>query len=93
MVFFSHNKVLNGVVANTKYTNQGNVPAGYRPPERYYANGARSVGSVIVGSFYFEITPSGGSIFISPADHGNDQSYTVSGCYITDDAFPTADKL
>ena len=93
MVFFTHNKVLNGVTANTKYTNQGNVPTGYRPPERYYANGVRSVGSVIVGSFYFEIVPSGGSIFISPADHSNDQSYTISGCYITNDAFPTADKL
>ena len=93
LVFFSHNKVVGGVVANTKYTNQGNAPAGYKPVAKYYANGIRMVGSVINGSFYFEILPDGSTVFESTANHTNDQSYVVSGCYITDDTFPTADKL
>jgi len=93
MVFFTFNKALSVVVANTYYTNQGNAPTGYMPVERYYANGVRSVGASVAGNFYFEISASGSTTFISTASHNNDQSYTVSGCYVTTDAFPTADKL
>lgn len=94
LVFFTHNKSLNGVMANTKYTNQGKVPTGYRPVERYFATGIRSVGiSNVTGYFYFEIATDGTGVFISTSNHSEAQSYSISGCYITEDAFPTADKL
>jgi len=94
LVFFTHNKALSVVAANTKYTNQGKAPTGYRPAERYYATGTRSAGvSTVTGDFYFELAVDGTAIFISTASHSEAQSYTVSGCYVTTDAFPTADKV
>lgn len=93
LVFFEFNKGLNGVVANNKYTNQGSAPTGYRPVSRYFANGVRSAGTAtLTGYFYFEISKDGTVSIISSATHSEAQSYSISGCYITEDAFPTADK-
>lgn len=93
LVYFSHNKTLSGVAANHRYTNQGTAPSGYRPVKIYYSNGMRTNSDVVKGEFFLEINTNGVTGFISIATHSELQSYTASGCYITEDTFPTADKL
>ena len=93
LMYFSHNKTISGVAANTRYTNQGTVPSGYRPVKVYYSNGMRTNSDVVKGEFFLEINTNGVTGFISTTNHPELQSYTASGCYVTEDTFPTADKI
>lgn len=93
LVYFTFAKNISGVVANHRYNNQGTAPSGYRPNRLYYSNGMRTDRDVVNGVFFFEIATNGVTGIISTATHNEQQSYTVSGCYITEDTFPTADKI
>lgn len=93
IVAFKHNKVLSGVVAGHDYNNQGKIPNGYKPVIDVTFSGTRIVGVAITGSFYANIGTTGTTNFISNGSHNENQSYVVSGCYITGDPFPESDKL
>lgn len=93
LVYFSHNKTISGVAANHRYINQGTAPSGYRPVKIYYSNGMRTNSDVVKGEFFLEINTNGVTGFISTATHSELQSYTASGCYVTEDSFPTSDKI